>query len=78
MRTIEEACQINVVLRGLHRDDIPPLKELRKDLDEACRAGNTKRGVALFEMLVLATILEDMFKDVPRVEDMEIKGTITV
>jgi len=71
----EGAVKINFVL---HRDDVPPVEELREEMIKEATAGNIERAATLFEMLVTATIFEERLKGVPRVEDMEIKGTLTV
>lgn len=62
----------------LHRDDISPVEEIKEELFKEAAAGNVERAATLFNMLVTAKIFEEMLGDVPRIEDMEIKGTLTV
>ena len=56
----------------------PPVEEIREEMFREAEAGNIKRAATLFDVLIVATILEQKLKDVPRIEDMEIKGTVTV
>jgi hypothetical protein len=62
----------------LYRNDIPSIEKLKKELNEARQSNNIERSTRLFEMLVWRLIFEKSLKEVPRIEDIEIKGTFII